>query len=196
MRIARVGGFLAAAALVAVLALQSQNAPGPSGPQFSSDNRLILPKDYREWVFLSAGIGMTYGSPASAGEQNFDDAFVNPIAYREFVQTGRWPDHTMFVLEQRKSSASGTINNGSVGHYQSDLISIGAAVKDKARFQGEWGYFAFGTKSETAPMLPKTALCYECHSKNTAVENTFVQFYPTLLPIARAKGTLKPGFKE
>jgi hypothetical protein len=26
------------------------------------------------------------------------------------------------------------------------------------------------------------------------VERTFVQFYPTLLEVARQKGTLKPGF--
>jgi hypothetical protein len=36
--------------------------------------------------------------------------------------------------------------------------------------------------------------CVECHTKNAAVERTFVQFYPTLLEVARQKGTLKPGF--
>lgn len=177
--------------------LNSQTAPALAAPQFTADNRLVLPKDYREWIFLSSGIGMTYGTPAAPGEQNFDDVFVTPTAYRAFVQTGRWPEHTMFMLEQRKASSSGTINNGSVGHYQSDLIGLAAAVKDRGRFpDGEWGYFGFGTKSETAPVLPKTATCYDCHTKNTAVENTFVQFYPTLLPIARAKGTLKTNFKE
>ncbi|MBV8843003.1 MAG: cytochrome P460 family protein [Bryobacterales bacterium] len=188
-------------AFVVVLAicvgLRSQPAPAPAPPQFTADNRLVLPKDYREWIFLSSGLGMTYGTPAAPGEQNFDDVFVTPTTYREFVQTGHWPDHTMFMLEQRKSSSSGTVNNGSVGHYQSELIGLAAAVKDRARFpDGEWGYFGFGTKAESTPVLPKTAACYACHSKNTAVENTFVQFYPTLLPIARAKGTLKAGFKE
>jgi hypothetical protein len=179
------------------LGLESKPASAPAAPQFTADNRLMLPKDYREWVFLSSGLGMTYGTPAAPGEQNFDDVFVAPTAYRAFVQTGHWPDHTIFILEQRKSSSSGTINNGSVGHYQSDLIGVAAAVKDRARFpDGEWGYFGFGTKSETTPVLPKTAACYACHTNNTAVENTFVQFYPTLLPIARAKGTLKPKFKE
>jgi hypothetical protein len=187
------GAFLFAACV----GLKSQNAPAPDAPRFTNDNKLVLPKDYREWVFLSSGIGMTYSTPAAPGEQNFDDVFVAPSAYRSFLQTGRWPDHTMFMLEGRKSSNSGTVNNGSVGRYQSELISLAAEVKDTVRFpDGGWGYFAFGTKLEAAPLLPKTAACYECHSKNTAVENTFVQFYPTLLPIARAKGTLKPNFKE
>ena len=30
-------------------------------------------------------------------------------------------------------------------------------------------------------------------TKHTAVERTFVQFYPTLLEVARRMGTVKPG---
>jgi hypothetical protein len=33
-------------------------------PQFTSDGQLVLPKDYREWVYLSSGLGMTYGPAA------------------------------------------------------------------------------------------------------------------------------------
>ena len=40
---------------------------------------------------------------------------------------------------------------------------------------------------------PEGNVCTQCHTKNGGVEDTFVQFYPTLLPIARAKGTLRPG---
>jgi len=28
------------------------------------------------------------------------------------------------------------------------------------------------------------------------VDNTFVQFYPTLLPVAKSKGTLSAGYKK
>jgi hypothetical protein len=191
--------YLTALALVcaAAVALNSQTAPQGPAPQFTPDGKLILPKDYREWIFLSAGIGMTYGTPDSGRQQNFDDVFVSPAAYRAFIQTGRWPAQTIFVLEQRTASSKGTVNKGSVGRYQSDLIGIVAEVKDRSRSpEGEWAYFSFGTNSEAAPVLPKTAACYGCHSQNAAVENTFVQFYPTLLPIARAKGTLNASFKE
>jgi len=40
----------------------------------------------------------------------------------------------------------------------------------------------------------RVVACVECHTKHTAVERTFVQFYPTLLEVARRMGTLKPGF--
>ena len=39
-----------------------------------------------------------------------------------------------------------------------------------------------------------TATCYACHSTNGAVENTFVQFYPTLLEVATRKGTLRESY--
>jgi len=187
--------ILSAALLAVAIVVMSQSVPTAPAPQFTPDNRLVLPTDYREWIFLSSGLGMTYGTPEAAAQQNFDNAFVDPAAYRAFVQTGRWPDHTIFILEGRSASSKGSINNG--GHFQSDLISLAAAVKDRSRAPvADWAYFAFGTKAATAAVLPKNAACYDCHSKNTAVENTFVQFYPTLLPIARAKGTIKPNYKE
>jgi hypothetical protein len=35
-----------------------------------------------------------------------------------------------------------------------------------------------------------------CHLKSAAVDMTFVQFYPTLLQIAKKKNTLSPGYAK
>ena len=69
--------------ILAALALAAQTAT--DGPQYNSDGTLQLPKNYREWVYLSSGLGMTYGPAASADTQNpaFDNVFVNPSSYRE-----------------------------------------------------------------------------------------------------------------
>ena len=45
-------------------------------------------------------------------------------------------------------------------------------------------------------MIPQTADCYSCHAAHGAVDTTFVQFYPTLLPIAKSKGTLSAGYRK
>jgi hypothetical protein len=45
-------------------------------------------------------------------------------------------------------------------------------------------------------MIPTTADCYSCHAAHGAVDTTFVQFYPTLLPIAKSKGTLSAGYQK
>ena len=42
--------------------------------------------------------------------------------------------------------------------------------------------------------MPQTSSCNTCHAEHGAVDNTFVQFYPELLAVAKAKGTIKPGY--
>jgi hypothetical protein len=165
------------------------------GPQFTSDGQLVLPKNYREWVYLSSGLGMTYGPAAQADQGNpmFDNVLVNPAAYRAFLESGRWPDKTMFILEVRRAMGKGSINSG--GHYQGDVAAVEAAIKDESRFPQKWAYFGFG-RSDKASALPATSGCNSCHNQNAAVENTFVQFYPTLLEVATHKGTLNPAYLE
>src|SRR5277367_2557783 len=79
-----------------------------AGPSYESDGRLKLPGNYREWIFLSSGIDMSYGA-AMTGHSMFDNVFVEPTAYREFVRTGRWPDGTSLVLEVRGAAEKGSI---------------------------------------------------------------------------------------
>jgi hypothetical protein len=184
------------AGLTLTVTLAQQTAPSKSlGLQFTSDHQLVLPANYREWVFLSSGLGMTYGPAAEANRERmpmFDNVFVNPAAYQAFVASGKWPEQTMFVLEARSAVGKGSINN--VGHYQGEVIAVEAEVKDTARFPGAgWAFFGFG-KASTARMIPATAVCYSCHAQKGAVDNTFVQFYPTLLPVAKDKGTLTRAY--
>ena len=136
---------------------------------------------------------MTYG-PAASGDPAhplFDNVFVNPSAYRAFIETGHWPDKTMFILEIRSATGQGSIINA--GHYQDAVQAIEAEVKDEARFPQTFAYFGFGGK-DSATALPADSSCNSCHGQNAAVENTFVQFYPTLLEVAKAKGTLNAAF--
>jgi hypothetical protein len=180
----------------AAVTLPQQSSAPPSGsPQFTANNELVVPGDYREWIYLSSGLGMTYGPIGEAAGNRplmFDNVFVAPAAYRAFLATGKWPEQTIFVLEARSSVSKGSINNG--GHYQSDRVAFEAEVKDSSRFPGNgWAFFAFGN-GKTAKMIPRSATCYTCHPANGAVDNTFVQFYPTLLPIAKEKGTLTRAY--
>ena len=45
------------------MALSGADSIDPDGPQFAPDGQLLRPRNYREWVFLSSGLGMTYGTP-------------------------------------------------------------------------------------------------------------------------------------
>ena len=92
------------------------------GPQYEDETNLILPTDYREWPFLGSGLGMTY-DPAegvqSTAPQLFTNVFVNPSSYRNFMNTGGWPDRTVFILEFRNLDGAASINRA--GRFQTDL---------------------------------------------------------------------------
>jgi Cu/Ag efflux protein CusF len=165
-----------------------------SAVQYSKDAKMILPKDYREWVFLSSDIGMTY-IPSAGGGANpaFENIFVNPDAYRAFVKTGTWPDKTVLILESRASDTKVSINKD--GRVQTNLLAIEAHVKDASR--GDWAFYGFGNGTQQeGKLLPKSADCYSCHLQNGAADTTFVQFYPTLAEIAKAKGTFTAAADE
>ncbi len=179
-------GIVAATAMV----LFAADRPSPETPQYTSDGRLRFMANYREWVFLSSGLGMTYGPLGSGRDPMFDNVFVNPSAYRAFLDTGRWPDKTVLVLEVRNAQTKGSINRG--GHFQTEVAGVEVHVKDEKRFPRKWAFFAFRNGSSVSEAAEgETSSCYTCHEPNGAVDTTFVQFYPTLIPAARAKGTLR-----
>jgi hypothetical protein len=180
------------ALLIAAAAIICSAAVFPSdGPQYTADGRLVRPDKYREWIFLSSGLGMTYGPLASDAEPRFDNVFVNPSAYKAFLETGRWPDKTVLVLEVRSAQSKGSINRG--GHFQTDVVGIETHVKDEKRFRRKWAFFGFREGAPNSePAAAETSSCYSCHEPNGVVDTTFVQFYPTLLPVAKDKATLKP----
>lgn len=205
--------WLASFSLIAVGAgLQAGPPPQPpaDGPTYVKGDNLVRPANYREWVFIGSGLGLTYDQGANSST-TFTNVFVNPAAYRGFMNTGRWPDKSVFVLEFRASATEAPPNTN--GRFQTRLVGLEAEVKD-ARFADGWAFYNFRLKPEAtgtadaratagaavmgdsaAPLAGKDVVsCVECHTKNTAVERTFVQFYPTLLEVARAKGTVKAGF--
>jgi hypothetical protein len=183
--------------LISVAAFnQSAKAPAP-GPQYTSDGQLKLPEQYRNWVYLTTGFDMSYNPALQMSDHHmFDNVFVNPEAYKAFVETGTWPDKTLLVLEARGAEGKGSINQR--GNYQgTDVMAIEVHVKDEARFPGKWAFFGFaGPKATTTKMIPLSADCYSCHAQHGAVDTTFVQFYPTLLPIATQKGTLSASYQK
>jgi cytochrome c553 len=160
------------------------------GPQYTSNGQLKRPADYREWIFLSSGLGMTYGPTAMQmpmDNPDFDNVFVNRTAYKSFQATGTWPDKTIFILEVRASQSKGSINKG--GHFQAEVTDMEAHVKDEKRFPGKWAFFGLPNGADAGKQIAKTASCYSCHEQHGTVDTTFVQFYPTLIEIAKAKGT-------
>jgi hypothetical protein len=153
----------------------------------TSSDKINLPADYRTWIYLSSGLDMIYKEEQKmrtafkADQPYFENVFVKPQAYQHFVQTGGWPDGTMFILERRFVGRKVSIDT--TGSTQLGLDMVVGSTKTN----GNWTYYIFD-KSGSGEPQPR-ASCWDCHHQHGAVDNTFVQFYPTLKPTAIEKGT-------
>ncbi|MBB3859502.1 hypothetical protein GGQ88_000742 [Novosphingobium hassiacum] len=195
---------VSAAALIAsqasVKAIAGATTNGSAGmaaepnaePRYTDNGELILPADYRDWIFLTSGVNMNYSDELlNMGHEMVDNVFVNPASWKMFKAAGRWPDGTIFVKEGRVGSSKGSINKS--GIFQTERrFDLEIHVRDSKRFKGGWGFFV-NVADRPARVLPASASCYTCHEKNGALDTTFTQFYPTAKPIAEKAGTFDPS---
>jgi hypothetical protein len=178
--------------LISVAAFNQSSSGGGSTPEYNGKGQLKLPEQYREWTYLSTGLDMSYTPGGNMDHHMFDNVFVNPESYKKFKETGTWPDKTMLVLEVRGAESQASINRR--GNFQGgEVMGIEVHVKDETKFPGKWAFFGFDN-GNLGNLFPAGAACYSCHQAHGAVDTTFVQFYPTLLPLAKSKGTLSAAY--
>jgi hypothetical protein len=193
---------IAASLVAGVLAIRMAQSPARevkaaqgNAPAYTGNGDMLPPSHYREWIYLTSGIDMSYSPKAMGmgGMSMFDNVFVNPEAYRSFLATGTWPDKTVMILEGREARSKGSINQS--GHFQAGkVMDLEVHVKDETRFPGKWAFFSFDAPDKNGTLIPEGAPCYTCHAEHAAVDTTFVQFYPTLLPVAQEKHTLSAAY--
>ena len=152
------------------------------GPRFNDNGELLRPRDYREWIFIGATLGMSYDENAEKRKHpKFHNLYLDPAAYREYQQSGRFPEKTMIAMEVLSAASQSSINRQ--GHFEDELLGVEVAVKDSSRFDESWAYFNFiaedGSQKETATAYPKER-CWSCHDEHAATDNVFTQFYPVL----------------
>ena len=181
----RSAAVLIGALLLAGASLASCTArpvkPDLGEARYDPQGRLLIPSDYREWVFLSSGLDMSYRPRTAASPQHtFGNVFVPKAAYRSYVKNGVWPDKTVLILEHRAGATDGSINKA--GFFQSgSALGVEAHVKDMSHFPGGWAFFVSDGRSP-GEIVARSEECYSCHETNGARDTTFVQFYPTIAP--------------
>lgn len=151
-----------------------------AGPQYNAQGEMLRPEGYREWMFVGSNLGMGY-SDEPRKTQMYHNIYVQPEVYRQYRETGTFPEKTIFVMETVTAGTKESINKQ--GSFGDKFAGIEAAVKDSSRAKEKWSYYAFfdreGKDTATAKALPAKS-CWACHSANGAVDNVFVQFYPVL----------------
>src|ERR1041385_5187509 len=153
-----------------------------------AQEQMAVPADYRQWVFLTSSLDLNYNTAAAPGHHMLDNVFVDPAAYQAFLKTGAWPDKAVLIKENRMAESAGTLSKA--GQFQVGVMNLEIHIKDRAR-PGQWAFFFSADGKATGKLMPQSASCYSCHQDHGAVDTTFVQFYPTLMPVAKDKGDRK-----
>jgi len=166
--------------------------PGAVLAQDTSGDTMAVPVDYRQWVFLTSSLDLNYNTASAPGHHMLDNVFVDPASYQAFLKTGTWPDKAVLIKENRMAESAGTLSKA--GQFQVGVMNLEIHVKDAARFPGKWAFFVSADGKAPGKLMAQSANCYSCHQDHGAVDTTFVQFYPTLMPVAREKGTLSASY--
>jgi hypothetical protein len=155
-------------------------------------DKMAVPGDYRQWVFLTSSLDLNYNTAAAPGHHMLDNVFVDPASYKAFLKTGTWPDKAILIKENRMAESAGTLSKA--GQFQTGVMNLEIHIKDEARFPGKWAFFVSSDGRQPGTLMPQSANCYSCHQDHGAVDTTFVQFYPTLFGIAKDKATLSASY--
>ncbi len=160
-------------------------------PSYDQEGRLLRPVGYEKWVVVGTSIGLGYSDGDKNDPQNpgtFHNVYLQPEAFDHYVQTGEFPEQTVFIVTNNKSRPANT--KGSVsrkGFVASATSGLEVAVKDTKRFPDGWAYFMFHDEPEKAK--PETVHaerafdrkdCFDCHAEHGAVDNVFTQYYSVL----------------
>jgi hypothetical protein len=160
-------------------------------PAYDQDGRLLRPSGYEKWVVVGTSIGLGYSDGDKNDPKNpgtFHNVYLQPEAFDHYVQTGEFPEQTVFIVTNNKSRPANT--KGSVsrkGFVASPTSGLEVAVKDTVRFPDGWAYFMFHDTPEKAK--PETVHaerafdrkdCFDCHAEHGADDNVFTQYYSVL----------------
>jgi len=174
-------------------------------PEYDGEGQLKLPTDFRKWVFVGSSLGLSYfGDEKEISEQIFHHIYMQPEAYDAYVETGKFLEKTMLVMEnytagsKDDNTAKGVVEGRETfgtmhGQFEDKRVGLEVALKDSETFEEGWAYFNFSAREGLKPVakaFPKAA-CWNCHNSHGADDNVFIQYYPVLrIPFeARLKAT-------
>ena len=159
-------------------------------PEYTASGELILPKNYREWVYVGSPLTPNALNDGHANFPEFHNVYIEPGSYAIYKKTGVFPDGTLFYKElqltkkpEENPDGSRTEPSGR-GYFPGELNGADVTVKDSKRFAatGGWGYFNFHhylPLAPTATVRPESE-CAFCHEASAKRDEVWTQFYKIL----------------
>lgn len=158
-------------------------------PQYTASGDLLLPTDWRDWVFVGDPFTPNALNGGKANFPEFHNVYIEPGSYAIYKKTGVFPEGTIFFKElqltQKAEFPDGSRTEPSGrGYFPGAFNGADVTVKDSKRFAdtGGWGYFNFHhyePKAKTASVRPKSE-CAFCHMASAKRDEVWTQFYQIL----------------
>ena len=174
---------------VAALAQSPDSARPRYLPEYTSSGELVLPKGYRDWVYVGSPLTPNALNDGKANFPEFHNVYIEPGSFAIYKKTGVFPEGTIFYKElqltQKQENPDGSRTEPSGrGYFPGALNGADVTVKDSKRFAAShgWGYFNFHhyePKAPTAKVRPK-AECAYCHIASAKRDDVWTQFYRVL----------------
>lgn len=177
-----------------VLAQSQSNSGAPSQarqlPEYTLSGELVLPKNWREWVYVGSPLTPNALNNGHAGFPEYHNVYIEPGSYEIFKRTNAFPEGTILFKELQLTLPPAENADGSRtepsgrGYFPGAFNGADVTVKDTKRFAETdgWGYFNFNhhePKAPTAKARPKDECAY-CHIASAKKDDVWTQFYRLL----------------
>jgi hypothetical protein len=185
---------LCATATVVIAQRQATNTASASGrylPEYTKDGDLILPKNWRSWVYVGSPLTPDGLNNNKEDFPEYHNVYIEPGSYEIYKKTGEFPDGTIMFKELQRVLGPKQFPDGSLsqpsgrGYFPGAFNGADVTVKDSKRYAqtgSTWGYYNFNhhePKAPTAKLKAKTE-CAFCHQASAKKDEVWTQFYRLL----------------
>lgn len=190
--------------LVAESPSEQPSTQAPTGmalPEYDAEGQLLRPVGYEKWVVVGTSIGLDYSDGDRKDPNNpgtFHNVYLQREAFEHYVETGEFPEQSMFIVTNNKSQPAktkGTVSRS--GFVAAPTSGLEIAIKDSKRSPDGWAYFMFHDQPDQPDPAVRPAArahaqkdCFDCHAEHGETDNVFTQFY-SVLTVAREQRLAK-----
>ena len=71
-------------------------------PEYTKDGNLVLPKNFRTWVYVGSPLTPDALNGGKAGFPEYHNVYIEPGSYEIYKKTGKFPEGTIFFKELQR----------------------------------------------------------------------------------------------
>ena len=171
-------------------------------PEYDETGALLRPDGYERWTVVGTSIGLDYSKDEKENPNKpgvFHNVYLQPEAFEHYVETGHFPEQTVFVVTNNPATKrEGENDIKHKGLFAGETTGLEVSVKDSKRFEEGWGYYMYystqGPRTASKPLGRQA--CYDCHAEHGAEDAVFTQFYTVLKMAARRSWRGSSGWQR